>query len=173
MCILQLQYWTDQIEGSLCLSSILQDHTSHNPHTHTHTDTIRMALLYRFTKLNDRHNTGIFTFIVTRSVTRDLHRDATTKDFYYGYHRWAISFTRANDKSLGVYLILRNASPSTECFADYTLTLLNREHFSRNEQHTEKQCKFTADRTTQVCQLYFLFFEFLTFFTLKCQFDFD
>lgn len=44
-----------------------------------------MALLYRFTKLNDRHNTGIFTFIVTRSVTRDLHRDATTKDFYYGY----------------------------------------------------------------------------------------
>ncbi|KAI2807259.1 hypothetical protein BLOT_009222 [Blomia tropicalis] len=118
-----------------------------------------MALLYRFTKLNDRHNTGIFTFIVTRSVTRDLHRDATTKDFYYGYHRWAISFTRANDKSLGVYLILRNASPSTECFADYTLTLLNREHFSRNEQHTEKQCKFTADRTTQGIQKWILLSE--------------
>nr|XP_046914060.1 UPF0746 protein DDB_G0281095-like [Dermatophagoides farinae] len=108
-----------------------------------------MALLYRFTKLNDRFNTGIFTFIVTRSVTRDLHRDATTKDFYYGYHRWAISFTRANDRALGVFLLLRNPSPSTKCYADFTLTLLNREHFSRNEQHQEKQCKFTTEHTTQ------------------------
>ena len=110
----------------------------------------RMALLYRFTKLNDRCNTGVFTFIVTRSVTRDLYRDATTKDFCYGYHRWAISFTRANDKVLGVYLILRNPSPNTKCFADYSLTLLNREHFSKNESYTEKQCKFTVDHPAQV-----------------------
>ena len=63
-------------------------------------------------------------------------------------------FTRAtgNDKALGVFLILRNPSPSTKCYADFTLTLLNREHFSRNEQHREKQCKFTADHTTQVGQ---------------------
>ncbi|KAH9407552.1 hypothetical protein TYRP_012374 [Tyrophagus putrescentiae] len=104
-----------------------------------------MALLYRFSKLTDRNNTGIFTFIVTRSVTRDLHRDATTKDFFYGYHKWAISFTRANDKVLGVYLILRDTSPSATCFADFSLSLLNREHFSRNEQYSEKQCKFTSD----------------------------
>ena len=110
----------------------------------------RMALLYRFTKLNDRCNTGVFTFIVTPSVTRDLYRDATTKDFCYGYHRWAISFTRANDKVLGVYLILRNPSPNTKCFADFSLTLLNREHFSKNESFTEKQCKFTVEHPAQV-----------------------
>ena len=112
-----------------------------------------MALLYRFSKLNDRHNTGIFTFIVTRSVTRDLHRDATTKDFYYGYHRWAISFTRANDKVLGVYLILRDTSPSATCYVDFTLNLLNREHFSRNEQYSEKQCKFNQDHPAHVSPL--------------------
>ena len=111
-----------------------------------------MALLYRFTKLNDRLNTGVFTFIVTRSVTRDLHRDATTKDFYYGYHRWALSFSRASEKLLGVYLILRNPSQYTECYADFTMTLLNREHFSRNEHFTEKACKFTSDKNTQVNQ---------------------
>jgi hypothetical protein len=111
-----------------------------------------MALLYRFTKLNDRSNTGVFTFIVTRSVTRDLHRDATTKDFCYGYHRWAVSFTRANDKILGVYLILRNPSPNTKCYADFSLTLLNREHFSKNECFSEKQCKFTIDHPAQVCR---------------------
>ncbi|CAN8024874.1 unnamed protein product [Ixodes persulcatus] len=55
-----------------------------------------MALLYRFTRLNDRSNTGVFTFIATRSVTRDLHRDATTKDFPFGYHRWAVSFVRTD-----------------------------------------------------------------------------
>ncbi|RWS05908.1 hypothetical protein B4U79_01456, partial [Dinothrombium tinctorium] len=91
----------------------------------------------------------IFTFIVTRSVTRDPHRDATTKDFCYGYHRWAITFTRTNEKALGVYLILRNPSQNTKCFADFTFTLLNREHFSRNESFTEKQCKFTMERPAQ------------------------
>lgn len=63
-----------------------------------------MALLHRFTQLNDRFNTGIFTFIVTKSVIRDPHRDATTKDFIYGYHRWALTFTRANEKALGKFL---------------------------------------------------------------------
>ncbi|XP_054164349.1 uncharacterized protein LOC128962050 isoform X2 [Oppia nitens] len=108
-----------------------------------------MALLYRFTKLNDRSNTGVFTFIVTRTVTRDVHRDATTKDFAYGYHRWALSFTRSNDKVLGVYLILRNPSPNTKCLADYTLTLLNREHFSKNESFAQKQALFTVEQPAQ------------------------
>ena len=66
-----------------------------------------MALLHRFLRLNDQVNTfihilyleryfsklcsqyrvvfqvdtGIFTFVVTRSVTRDLHRDVTSKEF--------------------------------------------------------------------------------------------
>ncbi|KPM09906.1 hypothetical protein QR98_0084520 [Sarcoptes scabiei] len=104
-----------------------------------------MALLHRFSKLNDRSNTGIFTFIVTRSVTRDLHRDATTKDFYYAHHRWAISFARTADKILGVYLIHRDTSANAYTTVDFTFTLLNREHFSRNEQYAEKQCKFSSD----------------------------
>ena len=40
-----------------------------------------MALLHRFLRLNDAADTGIFTFIVTKSVTRDLHRDVTSKEF--------------------------------------------------------------------------------------------
>lgn len=103
-----------------------------------------MALLYRFSRLNDRYNTGVFTFIVTRSVTRDVHRDATTKDFVFGYHRWAVSFSRT-EKVLGVYLILRNPSAGTKCYVDFTFTLLNREHFSKNEVYAEKQCRFSVD----------------------------
>lgn len=47
-----------------------------------------MALLTRFVRIGDRFNTHVFTFVVTRSVTRDLHRDVTSKEFSYGYHRW-------------------------------------------------------------------------------------
>lgn len=106
---------------------------------------VKMALLYRFTRINDRCNTGIFTFIVTRSVTRDQHRDVTTKDFTYNYHKWAVSFTRT-EKLMGVFLILRTLSPGSKCLVDFTFTLLNREHFSKNENFTEKQKKFTVDQ---------------------------
>lgn len=109
-----------------------------------------MALLNRFNKLNDKAETGVFTFIVTKSVTRDFHRDATTKDFCYGYHRWAISFQRPNEKLLGVHLLLRNASPNTACVVDFSLTLLNRQHFSLNEVYTKRQAKFTITNPMQV-----------------------
>jgi len=56
-----------------------------------------MSLLYRFARLPDRANTHVFTFIVTRSVTRDLERDVTSREFVCGYQRWAITFSR-NDK---------------------------------------------------------------------------
>lgn len=105
----------------------------------------QMALLYRFMRLNDRANTGVFTFIVTRSVTRDFHRDATTKEFCFGYHKWALTFSRT-DKMLGVFLVLKSAaSPGSRCYLDFAFTLLNREHFSRNETLSERQCRFSAE----------------------------
>ena len=95
-----------------------------------------MALLTRFIRLPDRANTHVFTFVVTRSVTRDLHRDVTSKEFGYGYHRWAITFSRAG-KVLGVYLVWRNPSEvsltslifhvcTVRCFAAVVLSLLQR-----------------------------------------------
>lgn len=112
-----------------------------------------MALLNRFSKLNDRGETGIFTFIVTKSVTRDFHRDATTKDFCFGYHRWAISFQRPSEKVLGVHLLLRNPSPNTACVVDFSLTLLNRRHFSHNQVYSKRQAKFTITNPMQVSSL--------------------
>lgn len=112
-----------------------------------------MALLNRFFKLNDRGETGVFTFIVTKSVTRDFHRDATTKDFCFGFHRWAVSFQRPSERVLGVHLLLRNPSPSTACLVDFTLTLVNRHHFSLNEVFTKRQAKFTITNSMQVSKI--------------------
>ncbi|XP_065341900.1 uncharacterized protein LOC135940777 [Cloeon dipterum] len=122
-----------------------------------------MSLLYRFARLPDRANTHVFTFIVTRSVTRDLERDVTSREFNCGYQRWAITFSR-NDKVLGVYLVWRSglagaggkgapnkASHNTgmRVYVDFTFTLLNRDHFSVNEAFSGKQVKFTCDCPAQ------------------------
>jgi len=107
-----------------------------------------MALLTRFIRLPDRANTHVFTFVVTRSVTRDLHRDVTSKEFSYGYHKWAITFSRAG-KVLGVYLVWRNPSEGMRVYIDFSFTLLNREHFSANETFSGRQIKFTFDSPAQ------------------------
>lgn len=107
-----------------------------------------MSLLYRFAKLQDRANTHVFTFVVTKSVTRDLERDVTSKEFACGYHKWAITFSRT-DKVLGVYLVWKSPSDGMRVYVDFTFTLLNREHFSVNEAFTGKQVKFTYDSPAQ------------------------
>ncbi|KAG8265928.1 hypothetical protein J6590_082870 [Homalodisca vitripennis] len=107
-----------------------------------------MALLYRFVKIPDRADTHVFTFIVTKSVTRDLERDITSKEFTCGHQRWAITFSRT-DKVLGVYLVWRSTSEAMRVYVDFTFTLLNRDHFSHNEAFSGKQVKFTTECPAQ------------------------
>lgn len=62
-----------------------------------------MALLYRATRLKDRADTHVFTFVVTRSATREPDRDVTSKDFCCAHQRWAVAFNRSADAALGTY----------------------------------------------------------------------
>lgn len=107
-----------------------------------------MALLYRYVKLHDRADSHVFTFVVTRSVTRDPERDVTSKELTCGYQRWAITFSRT-DKVLGVYLVWKSACQGMRVYVDFTFTLLNREHFSCNEAFAGKQVKFTMAAPAQ------------------------
>ncbi|KAE8743201.1 hypothetical protein FOCC_FOCC011181, partial [Frankliniella occidentalis] len=112
------------------------------------TDGASMALLYRYVKLHDRADSHVFTFVVTRSVTRDPERDVTSKELTCGYQRWAITFSRT-DKVLGVYLVWKSACQGMRVYVDFTFTLLNREHFSCNEAFAGKQVKFTMAAPAQ------------------------
>ena len=107
-----------------------------------------MALLYRHNKLKDRHNTAVFTFIVTKTVTRDLHRDTTSKEFMCGCHKWALTFTHT-DYQIGTYLVWKNPSECVRIFLDLTFNIINRKHFSSDETFTERQVKFSHDYQTQ------------------------
>ncbi|XP_050442490.1 uncharacterized protein LOC126846747 [Adelges cooleyi] len=107
-----------------------------------------MALLYRLVKLPDRVQTHVFTFVVTKSVTRDPDRDVTSKEFACGHQKWSITFSRT-EKMLGAYLVWKTASESVRVYVDFTFTILNREHFSVNESFAGKQVKFTTDCPAQ------------------------
>ena len=64
--------------------------------------------------------------------------------FSYGYHRWAIAFTR-QEKTVGVFLVWRNPSEGKRVNADFSVTLLNREHFSQNICFARKGVRFTKE----------------------------
>ncbi|KAJ2948024.1 hypothetical protein O0L34_g9821 [Tuta absoluta] len=107
-----------------------------------------MALLYRATRLKDRADTHVFTFVVTRSATREPDRDVTSKDFCCAHQRWAVAFSRT-DTSLGVYLVWRGACEGMRVYVDFTFTLLSRDHFTANEGFSGKQVRFNAGCAAQ------------------------
>lgn len=106
-----------------------------------------MAQLHRFAALNDKNNTSIFTFLLSRKITKSLTPDIFTRDFSCGNQRWCLSFIR-REKHVSVYLVLKDAAEGIQVFVDYTITLLNRKHFSRNESFSVRNCEFTQEKET-------------------------
>eukprot|EP00095_Tigriopus_kingsejongensis_P006112 maker-scaffold872_size86337-snap-gene-0.17 protein:Tk06112 transcript:maker-scaffold872_size86337-snap-gene-0.17-mRNA-1 annotation:"PREDICTED: uncharacterized protein LOC103573133" len=100
-----------------------------------------MALLTRYFQLGDADGTQVFNFIVTKAVTRDLKRDVISKDFVYGFHRWALSFSR-EEKTLGIYLVWRSPSEGINVSLDLMVTLLNREAFDENRSFSIRKATF-------------------------------
>ncbi|XP_013183922.1 uncharacterized protein LOC106129796 [Amyelois transitella] len=102
-----------------------------------------MALLYRATRLKDRADTHVFTFVVTRAITVDRD-DVNSKDFCCAHQRWAVALGRSGDASLGVYLVWRGVCEGMRVYVDFTFTLLSKDHFTANESFSGKQVRFTA-----------------------------
>ncbi|XP_013418227.1 uncharacterized protein LOC106179232 [Lingula anatina] len=102
-----------------------------------------MAHLHRFVSLGDRFNSQVFTFIVPPKILRD-YADLSSREFEYGYQRWTLSFVKSA-KHIGVFLELKKATEGLNCTIDFVITLINHDHFTRNEELRERKTQFTVD----------------------------
>ena len=106
-----------------------------------------MAKLFRLSKLYDRFDTQVFTFQLPPSLIKEFSPDVFSRDFSYGGHTWAIQLIRS-EKHIGAYLCLKNPSDGLSCKIDYSFTILNREHFTRNDSVVERGCLFDIENHT-------------------------
>lgn len=105
-----------------------------------------MVSLQRSLKLHDRFDTCVFTFALPQRLLTDQSSNVYTNDFTYGCHKWTAIFS-LDDTHFGCFLKLQSICDGMKCRVDFSYTLLNREHFTRNETFTEKTCIYTLNST--------------------------
>ena len=106
-----------------------------------------MAQLFRFLFTEDRHKSEILTFMLPSSFIIDQEAEIKSRDFTAGNQKWSLSFSK-NAGQVSVCLILRTACHHMTVTADFGITLVNREHFTRNEAFIEKNLKFTGEHNS-------------------------
>ena len=106
---------------------------------------LKMAQLFRFLNTDDRYKSEIFTFMLPSNFILDTSDcELKSRDFSSNNQKWSLSFSKASNQ-LNAFLTLKSACEHMIVSADYGLTLVNREHFTRNEGYFEKNCSFTHE----------------------------
>lgn len=86
---------------------------------------------------------SLFTFILPSSYLLGSEEKLITREFLCRHVPFALTFVKNGDQ-LNAFLLHRSReNERLEMTLDLSVTLLCREHFSRNESFTEKNCKFT------------------------------
>lgn len=107
----------------------------------------KMAQLFRFLYTEDRSRSEVFTFMIPSSFILDMDTELKSRDFTSSNQKWSLSFHK-NNGHLNTFLTLKSVHEGMTVTADYGITLINREHFTRNETFTEKNTKFTFDNAS-------------------------
>jgi len=99
--------------------------------------------LTRFVSFEDKYNTNLFTFILPSTFLLGSEEKLITREFICRHVPFAFTFVKNGDQ-LNAFLLHRSRdNERLEMTLDLSVTLLCREHFTRNESFIEKNCKFT------------------------------
>ncbi|CAF4234239.1 unnamed protein product, partial [Rotaria sp. Silwood2] len=102
-----------------------------------------MAHFTRFVSFEDKFNTNLFTFILPSTYLLGTEEKLITREFICRHIPFALTFVKNGDQ-LNAFLLHRSRDTERiEMTLDLSVTLLCREHFTRNETFIEKNCKFT------------------------------
>ena len=109
----------------------------------------KMAQLFRFLNTEDRYKSEIFTFMLPSNFILDTSDcELKSRDFSSNNQKWSLSFSKTSNQ-LNAFLTLKSACDHMTVTAEYGITLVNREHFARNEGFFEKNCSFTNENAVQ------------------------
>ena len=86
--------------------------------------------------------------MIPSSFILDVDTELKSRDFTSSNQKWSLSFTKVNGQ-MSSFLTLKSAYEGMTVTADYGITLINREHFTRNESFSEKSAKFTFENMSQ------------------------
>ena len=90
---------------------------------------------------------SLFTFILPSTFLLGNEEKLLTREFFCRHIPFALTFVKNGDQ-LNAFLLHRSrACERLEMTLDLSVTLLCREHFTRNETFVEKSCKFTSKVT--------------------------
>ncbi len=107
-----------------------------------------MAQLFRYLNGDDRQKSEVFTFMIPSNFVLDTDTDLKSRDFSASSQKWSLSFFK-NNGSVNAFLTLKSALEGMCVQAEYAITLINREHFTKNETFSEKNAKFTFENSMQ------------------------
>jgi hypothetical protein len=89
------------------------------------------------------YRSSLFTFILPSTYLLGNDEKLVTREFYCRHIPFALTFVKNGDQ-LNAFLLHRSRETETlEMTLDLSISLLSREHFTRNEAFVEKNCKFT------------------------------
>ncbi len=97
---------------------------------------------------DDRNRSEVFTFMIPSCFILEQDTELKSRDFTSGNQKWSLSFVKSSGQ-LSSFLTLKSVHEGMSVTADYAITLINREHFTRNESFSEKAAKFTNESASQ------------------------
>jgi hypothetical protein len=107
-----------------------------------------MAQLFRFLNTEDRYKSEIFTFMLPSNFVLDPNDcELKSRDFSSSNQKWSLSFSKTSNQ-LNAFLTLKSSCDHMIVTADFGVTLVNREHFTRNEAFFEKNFNFIHEQFT-------------------------
>lgn len=111
---------------------------------------------------------GIFTFSVPVSLVRGFVEEIVTSPFEYHSFRWRLRLIRTQ-LHVGAFIELstRMENSNSRIYIDYTLTVINQEHFSKNQSFSRRNVCFNNSskshgdgcfvEASDLCERHFVF----------------
>lgn len=94
-----------------------------------------------------------FIFLTPSNIVRGFIREVDSVHFPFMGYKWKLNFRRTK-MHIGVFLTLLSSKPPTnvEISLDMSLTILNREHFTKNQHHASRHVVFSQGNRRHGCR---------------------